>query len=393
MNTGWHITTNDIKDWTNKNKRRSEETLPELIEKLIRSSGKPKYLDFPSGDSVTVGGWDGILEIEEGNEYIPVGKSVWEFGTEESVNTKANEDYKKRTEQSGYITPSETTFVFVTSRHWKDKNLWCSEKNKEKKWKNVKGINADDLKSWLSQCPPVHRWLAEIIGKITAPVWDIQQAWDSWANSTSIPASLPLVLNGRTEQSQDLTKRLTENTSIIHIKSESTNESYAFCLATLIEKPDFSSRVLIIKDQTQWDILINTKNSLILIPQNFVPENIGYAKQKGHFVLIPEGLYSQNQTLNEVNIPRMSRNNRIKALQSMGLNEDQASKIYSDTKGYLSVIRINSTLGPHEQLSNSKWLEVNSNILTTALLATEWDRQNESDKNALSRLAGISYEK
>lgn len=44
---GWHITENDIKNWTATDKRRSEEILPQLIYKLILASCSPKKNRFP----------------------------------------------------------------------------------------------------------------------------------------------------------------------------------------------------------------------------------------------------------------------------------------------------------------------------------------------------------
>jgi hypothetical protein len=79
--SGWLVTANDIKQWTATDKRRAEEMLPLLIKKLIYASCKPREISFPSGDSVSIGGWDGILDVKEGNEFVPAGKSGWEVGT------------------------------------------------------------------------------------------------------------------------------------------------------------------------------------------------------------------------------------------------------------------------------------------------------------------------
>jgi hypothetical protein len=77
------------------------------------------------------------------------------------------------------------------------------------------------------------------------------------------------------------------NSKIIRVKSYSELEAYAFVLATLMQDEDLASRLLIVRDRSSWDILLDTQNSLILIPRGFTPENIGYAKQKGHLVIIP----------------------------------------------------------------------------------------------------------
>ncbi|WMN57806.1 hypothetical protein NI390_16045 [Vibrio fluvialis] len=86
--SGWYVSANDIKNWTETNKRRAEEVLPLLVKKLILASCKIKTIDFPSCDNVAIGGWDGILDVEEGNDFIPSGKSGWEFGTNSAVKKR-----------------------------------------------------------------------------------------------------------------------------------------------------------------------------------------------------------------------------------------------------------------------------------------------------------------
>ncbi len=143
---GWFVTVNDIRNWTETKKRRAEEILPLLVKKLIRAScDKPKVIDFPSGDSISLGGWDGKLEVNEGNEFVPSGKSGWEIGTNQKVNGKANCDYSKRLKKPTPFKLNETTFVFVTSRLWTDRDNWVSTKQLDNKWKDVKGINAETL--------------------------------------------------------------------------------------------------------------------------------------------------------------------------------------------------------------------------------------------------------
>jgi len=393
MAFGWFITASDIKNWTETNKRRAEELLPLLIRKLIQASCKPDHLHFPVGDSVSVGGMDGTLKVDEGNEFIPTGKSVWEFGTNRSVKTKADSDYYKRTDNPGNINPSEATFVFVTSRTWQSKDEWCFKKNSEGIWQQVNGINADDLETWLQQCLGVHRWFSNLIGKRTESLWDIEQAWRSWAHSTSIPATFDLVLNGRVGQLEELVSSLKGEPAIVRITASSENEAYAFGLATMVQNEELASKVLIVKSQKQWDILLDTQNTLILLPLGFIPENIGYARKKGHFPVIPTDSNAPQTASKTTLLEKMSRDDVINALQSMGLSEEQAKEIYSDTRGYLGPIRRHKILGPQENIV-PEWADhFDSNILVTALLATEWDNRKEKDKEAISNLAAVTYEK
>ncbi|GEM_PF-632121 len=392
METGWFVTANDIKQWTETNKRQAEGLLPELVRRLILASCKPDHLHFPSGDSIAIGGWDGTLEVDEGNEFVPSGFSVWEFGTNGNINNKFESDYQKRTDDPGDISLSETAFVFVTSRIWKDKGKKCSEKNKENVWEQVSGINADDLENWLQQCPSVHRWFASLIGKRTGAIWDIEQAWESWACGTSIKATFELVLNGHSEQSENLLNKLTGSPLLISVKADSENEAYAFTLATIVKNEDLAPRALIVKDQISWNFLLETQNSLIFVPQGFTPENIGYAKQKGHFVVIPVDSSSPRITSNEISLGKMLRDDRIIALQSMGISKDQAEKIYSDTRGFMGPIRRHEILGPHECII-PKWVDhFDPKVLVAILMVTKWDTRKSKDKEAISILADTPYD-
>ena len=46
--------------------------LPELVRRLILATAAlPESLDIPSGSSVRMPGWDGLLSVSEGNPWIP----------------------------------------------------------------------------------------------------------------------------------------------------------------------------------------------------------------------------------------------------------------------------------------------------------------------------------
>ena len=82
--SGWHITLKDIVHWTKTNQRQAQETLPHLVRKLIFASINPSLLCLPSGDNVSLPGWDGILNTDQGNAFIPKGDSVWELSVDKN---------------------------------------------------------------------------------------------------------------------------------------------------------------------------------------------------------------------------------------------------------------------------------------------------------------------
>ena len=94
--------------------RDCQEHLPLVIRRLIKAtSTEISNIAFPAGDSIVYSGWDGILEVITGNEYMPKGLSVWELGANENIKKKANGDYQKRKENSLGIDSKEATFILL----------------------------------------------------------------------------------------------------------------------------------------------------------------------------------------------------------------------------------------------------------------------------------------
>ena len=145
----------------------AEHKLPELIRRLLLATlpEPPSRIDMPSGSSVRLPGWDGLLEVGRGNAWAPSGDSGWEFSCNKAVTSKANDDYEKRTGDPLGLDEATATFVFVTSRRWMDKRQWVEARREEGKWCDVRAYDADDLVAWLGQSPEVSHWFASVISK------------------------------------------------------------------------------------------------------------------------------------------------------------------------------------------------------------------------------------
>lgn len=153
----------DINNWADT--ADAAHRLPELIRLLVQDtlSESPLWIDIPSGSSVRLPGWDGILEVGCGNTWVPSGVSGWEFSCDKKITSKANENYEKRTADPLELNKATTTFVFVTPRRWKDKRQWVKKRREEGKWLDVRAYDADDLVTWLQQSPNVTLWFAGVI--------------------------------------------------------------------------------------------------------------------------------------------------------------------------------------------------------------------------------------
>jgi len=392
MTEGWHVTAQDITQWTETNRRQAQDTLPLLVRKLALASINPSLLSFPAGDSVLVGGWDGVLSADQGNAFIPLGDSVWEFGTNARIEKKANDDYEKRTKNPKGVDKKKATFVFVTSRTWANRDDWVRKKNLESQWAQIKGLNADDFETWLDQCPAVHRWFARLIGKRPEGVWDIEQAWNGWSYATQPACNADLVLAGRQDQADKLANQLKAGPSAIRILGESEEEAYAFALAVIKKYMAFSSRLLVVKEPKEWDILIDSQQPLILIPQFGDPCSVGLATQRGHWVILPASSMQLGGQQANITIRKANRDKQISALVAMGLGEDTAKDVVRSCRGHLNPIRRHPALAPVDYQQPDWSTFKHAGPLVAALLGGAWIVDNKNDCDKLAQLANIPYD-
>jgi hypothetical protein len=392
MTEGWHVTAQDISQWTNTNRRQAQDTLPRLVRKLALASINLSLLSFPSGDSVLESGWDGVLIAEKGNAFVSAGVNVFEFGTSRSIHKKANDDYQKRTSNPQGVNRKKTTFVFVTSQIWTKRDNWEREKNSESQWAQVKGLNANDLETWLDQCPAIHRWFARLIGKRPEGAWDIEQAWNSWSYATQLACNADLVIAGRQNQANDLVNQLKANPSIIRVLGESEEEAYAFALAVIKKYMEFSSRLLVVKEPNDWDILIDSQQPLILIPQFENSHSLGLATQRGHWVILPTSKMQLGGRQTGITLRKADRDKQISALVAMGLEEDIAKDVVHSCRGYLNPIRRHPALAPVDYQQPDWATSEHAGPLIAALLGGAWIADNKNDCDKLAQLADVPYD-
>ncbi|MCK5021274.1 MAG: hypothetical protein KAS32_29960 [Candidatus Peribacteraceae bacterium] len=392
MTKGWHVTAQNIKQWTQANRRQAQELLPLLVRKLIIASSSPSSIHFPTGDSISTSGYDGTLTVTLGNAFIPSGNSVWELSTESSINVKANEDYAKRTEDSLGYDKKTTSFIFVTTRAWINREKWEKEIIGDDKWANVRGINADDLEAWLEQCSAVHIWFARLIGNLPVGAWDSDHAWENWSGLTQPACSSELVIAGRNESVTDLINILKETPSMIRVWGESKEEAYAFVLATINHDEQLSVRLLVVKSQTDFDVLIDSSQSLVLIPDFANPSGLSLAIDKGHSIVLSASLKLQGGQKPGIILGKAEKKQQITALIDMGLDENMANEVVVTCRGHLKPLRRHPSLSP-TVCHNPDWAKSeNANIILSALFVGAWTSNNKNDCEKLAFLAGTSYD-
>ena len=229
------VTATDIGQWAER--RDGQGSLPILLAKLARAAGVMS-LHFPSDEGVQFAGWDGIAVATTETEYVPVGTSGWEIGTQrDDIWGKADDDYIKRTKTPGEVKPVESTFIFVTPRHWPKKEQWAKEKRAEGIWRDVRAYDGADLVHWIELYPAVGQWLATSLGKRPAGARELSEVWLEWSLATQWQLTPELILSDRDESAASVLRWLRGEPSTFGLQASTPEEAAAFVYATINQLP------------------------------------------------------------------------------------------------------------------------------------------------------------
>lgn len=386
------INTTNLRNWALT--RNCQDQLPLLIRKLIRAtSNSIKSISFPSGDNVLIGGWDGILEVYEETVYLPLGTSLWEFGTTADVKGKADDDYEKRKTNTLGFKPDESVFIFVTPRLWTKKDDWITARKQENYFKDVRVYDAQDLEEWIDSAPSVGAWLAvKHLNLFPQGVQSADDFWDEWSTGNKTTFVPEVVLAGRLPQVEQLFS-LSVQPAIIPIKGSSREEAIAFTIASFKQNKelseDFFARALIVDSPNAFRETMVVDKPLFLIVR-FEDDNvINRARSNGHVVYVPLGIDNTGQWQDRVELPPLEREAFVEALVTCGLSREDSEKTSKRSARNLSVLRrqleFNRTI--------PEWaIPGNVRDLIPAMIAERWDESRPEDKKIIEKLAGEDYE-
>jgi transcriptional regulator with XRE-family HTH domain len=383
----------DLSQWAER--RVAQGSMPELLTRLIRAgTGSAATIEFPSDESVQFAGWDGTCDVETGTDHVPAGRSGWEIGTQRAkITEKADSDYEKRSGDPLDLDTRSTTFVFVTPRRWGQKSQWASAKRGEKKWRDVRAYDADDLVHWIELCPAVGHWLAVALGKRPIGAQQLEEAWEEWSLSTQLPLSTDLILAGRDEEATKALRWLRDDPSVLAVQAEAPDEAIAFLYATIDQLPEphrtaYLARCVIAVNTEAARRLGDSLSPLVLGLEDAEPGLVQRLASRGHHVFVAHGPSGGSDR--SLNLPRPPRDAIEHALMGMGLERERASNLARDAARSLAVLR---RLVPSAPARVPAWARENlSRCLVAALLAGAWDEDRNGDKVALERLAGEPYE-
>lgn len=387
------IEASDLADWADR--RDGQAAMPELLSRLISATcSNAAQLRFPAGDSVQYSGWDGTCDAAVAVDPVPRGTSAWEVGSQRNgIKAKADEDYEKRTNDPGAVSPKDATYVFVTPRRWPGKDQWAVKRKAEGTWADVKALDADDLVHWIDSYPAVAYWLATRLRRRPEGIGALADVWVEWSLATIPPLTADLVLAGRDEEAAHALRWLRATPSVLSVQAESTEEALAFFHSAIMELPPqyaaiYLSRALVAANEDVARILGDAASPLIIALRTADAGLAQLLAARGHHVFLALGP-DAGRTATGLVLPRPRRDFISEALCSMGFERAEADRLAGDSARSLAVIR---RLIPSAPGRLPSWAQnVPNRALVAAILAGGWDEGITGDCAVLESLSGHAY--
>ena len=253
-----YIESTMIEQWANTDEEAAFK-LPRLIRRLIWATCPDvKLLEMPSEKDVYFQGFDGRVHCEKGNQFVPAGFSVWELSVDKDVAAKANDDYRKRSQNSQGVDKKTAAFVFATARHWHKREKWTNGKNEDNTWREVRGLSSQNLADWMDRVPWITADFTRCeLGRSLSAFRSINMIWDDYANvlrNDVRPLSTEYILGGRSQAQIELMRWLekpSDTHGVIRIEGPSEKEALHFIAASLhppscIDSDSYEARVIVL---------------------------------------------------------------------------------------------------------------------------------------------------
>lgn len=393
--------------------RESQAVVPELVYWLVKSSCPNLVVcRIPYGNAVNQPGWDGMVETDEAFfEFVPKGKSYWEIGTGADPQSKATDDFKKRTDEIDDVKRAESSFVFVTPRSsgsggWNEpeQTKWL-ERRKDMGWKLIRVIDGVKLADWLRAHPAIGMWMATKLG-LAGKLGGLSTATEHWDNlisecATGEPPFPPKLFTvGRNAACEALQALFDGKTRELTLFAESQQDVADFVSAFLAglasELSRFlSNRCLYINDEQAWRSIVETRSPHVLVadPRLGLETEEGavlqtIARRKGHSVIVPLcGAWSGNSP-EILKLRSPSQSDIESVLKEAGYSDIRAKELGRIGGDRISALRRHlrgyGNLPPYATWDNAA-------LIAQSGLAGQWDGSNSADRAALGMLLGKSY--
>lgn len=384
-----YSTRSDLKEWANRTTQASNE-LPRLIRRLVlETSPGVSFLDFPAGDGVMTGGWDGGCRASTATAWVPEGLSLWELSVDKSPGVKADKDYGKRDATPDGTACSDATYVEAIVRPWTKRQTWATAKAADGKWRDVKALGLDDLDEWLEAAPVTHAWFSELLGLTPFGLQSPERWWKVWANLTEPGLTAEMLLAGREEAAEKLEARLGRPGGVFTIGHPNADEVSAF-IAAFVHQQDESQlprhlgRTAFVDDpETFRRLLAEQSRPLLLVPawpnmaREVPPDSI-------HHVVVPTTVDA------DIELDLVDPAAVTTALKNLGVDRDKAQEHGQFARRSLTAFR--RRLAKSKALMIPPWAHGPDRTARAVVLMHSWSDSNEHDRETAAKIAGLGYD-
>lgn len=392
------IKATDIEEWVRRNTA-ARSRLAVFLRTLVNSTGTGiTKVDFPGNDDAQRSGWDGYTETTTPTPWITEGPTGWEFGTNENIKTKADSDFDHRT---GAVVKSErdqTTFIFVTPRHWPGKTDWVLKKKSSGHWRDVRAYDSSDLEQWLEQSVAAQAWFANETRRSSDGVRSLDQTWTDWADVAHPRLSGSLFKPAIAVAKEKIQSQLSKPPEApIVVAADSAAEALAF-LTQLFgpaggeELEKCRDRVLIFdKPGALPRLTQGAKNFIAVAATRDVERELGPLTRSMHTIVVhPRNSANADPT---VDLQPLTHETFRSALEEMGYARDDVMRYAKESGRSLTVLRRRLSNVP--AIRTPAWVsnqEAAASLIPFMLIGA-WCSTNPKDQAALMRLANAeSYE-
>lgn len=356
--------------------------LPELIRRLVHTTtGDLLEVDFAAGEGIGRPGLDGRVRAGAGTAFVPEGVSVWEIGCSQDPAAKATADYKKRKAAVPVgVTPSNTTYVFVSPRRWVGRDQWAAERRREGVWKDVRAYDADSLEQWLELSPASSGWLAQLLGH-PGDVQTLEDYFVEWSLRTSPPTPDALVLAGREQAQLECLNWLRGTPGVVSIAVPELGEAAAFTYACVRRVADRRARaswldraVVVRSDASLRAVGLEGRNQIIVALDCGIDVSRVAARSGHHVVCATTG-----KPIGErIELGALDRPSVAAVLEGLGIHPETAKKWSRETGGLTQAVR--GRLGDRgSELPRA---------LAPLLLVGSWSEANAADVRVVESIFG-----
>lgn len=387
------IKSRQIEDWVESNLE-ARQQLPVLLRRLIHSTGHELgQVDFPGYDNAERKGPDGFVVAGAATPWIPEGTSYWEFGVNQKPAQKAEADYHARTGSIPAGERAQSTFMFVTPRHWPGKTQWAKKKNSAGAWRAVKALDASDLEQWLEESVSGQVWLGEKLLLPASGFETLDHCWQRWSMASDPPMSEIIFEPSVTAYRSKFTKWL-DNPSErpFVVAADSKDEALAF-LARVVADSIIAPRardlaVVVESAQTLRKLASATSPFIPIVTTDEAERELAPIYRRLHCVAVrPRNVVDSEP---DVALDLLGHATFEKALDAMGIGREHHDRLATESGRSPTVLRRRLSF---DAIRRPRWAEdaEAARTLIPMMFVGAWHTKSKADCEVVSILANAEH--